>query len=598
MLRLSLFFLSAAIGGSVLADEPILQPEVMVTASRFEQGLDATLADVSVISRADIENSATRDISDLLRLEAGFDIARTGGPGGQTSIFLRGSNNNHVLVLIDGVRASALGTGVFTWETLPLDSIERIEIVRGPRASYWGSDAIGGVVQIFTRRLDAARASLGYGSHGDAKADAGFGQRGETGGFSIQLGARDRDGFPSQNENGFSFEDKDHGLRNRHLALRGDQRVGSQVLDGIYLRSQGTAEFSGGQSNFRLQNLGLALDGKLAPRWQHRLQLSRASEDYETPAYFSAYESRRNQVAWQNHIAINASQQLIFGIDWMREQGRNLETFGNTAVYDKQRRNTGVYAGWQTSGSQFESEISLRTDDNSLFGNNTTGSVAAGWRFNDQARLYASHGEGFRGPSLNEQFSPGFGGLYAGNPDLQPEQSRSQEIGFEWKSGAGQQLKVNAYSSRVRNLISFSGVDFQAENVARARIRGAEFDYRQAFGPWLAAANLTWQIPRNEDSDSDLLRRPREKFSGTLERRFGDAFQLGAEWLLSGSRDDVGGIELPGYGLLNLRASWQVSPQWKVLARIENVNDRDYELARGYNTPGRSGFVELIWSAR
>lgn len=598
MIRFSLVFLFAAMGGSVLADEPALQPEVTVTASRFEQSLDATLADVSVITRGDIEKSATRDISDLLRLQSGIDIARTGGPGGQTSVFLRGSNNNHVLVLIDGVRASALGTGVFTWETLPLDSIERIEIVRGPRAGFWGSDAIGGVIQIFTRRLESARASVGYGSYGDAKADVGYGQRGDDGGFSVQLGARDRDGFPSQNENGFAFEDKDHGLRNRHLALRADQRVGTQTLDGIYLRSQGTAEFSGGLSNFRLQTLGIALDGKLTPRWQHRLQLSRASEDYETPAFFSAYDSRRNQATWQNRFALNPNQQLIFGIDWMREQGRNLETFGNTAIYDKQRRNTGVYLGWQASVSEFDGDLTLRNDDNSLFGNNTTGSAAFGWRFSEHARLYASYGEGFRGPTLNEQFSPGFGGLYAGNPDLEPEQSRNQEIGLEWHPASGRKLKVNAFSSRVHNLISFSGIDFQAENVARARIRGAEVDYQQSFGPWLAGANLTWQIPRNEDAETDLLRRPRQKFSGTLDRRFGDSFQLGAEWLLSGDRDDVGGIALPGYGLLNLRASWQVAEQWKLLARIENLNNRDYELARGYNTPGRSGFIEVVWSAR
>ena len=162
-----------ALVAPAFADEANLQPEVVVTASRVARTADTTLADVSVITREDIDASATHDISDLLRLQAGIDVARTGGPGGQTSIFLRGTNNNHVLVLIDGIRVAALGTGVFTWETLPLDTIERIEIVRGPRASYWGSDAIGGVVQIFTRKLDAPRVSLAT-HYGDVSANVGM----------------------------------------------------------------------------------------------------------------------------------------------------------------------------------------------------------------------------------------------------------------------------------------------------------------------------------------------------------------------------------------------------------------------------------------
>lgn len=594
MHRYSLLSLSilAAFSGTALADEANLQPEIVVTATRFTQTVDDTLADVSVITRDDIEASATRDISDLLRLQAGVDIARTGGPGGQTSIFLRGTNNNHVLVLIDGVRVSALGTGAFTWETLPLATVERIEIVRGPRASYWGSDAIGGVIQIFTRKLDGPRIALGYGSYGDAKADVGIGHRGERGGYSIQIGARDVDGFPSQNENGYGYEDKDHGLRNRHLAARADQRVGEQTLEGAYMRSQGTAEFSGGYSDFTEQALNLSLSGAITPAWRHRLSTGRSSEDYATPAYYAAYASRRTSIGWQNEIALSQQQHLILGIDSMREQGEN------RATYREKRNNTGVYAGWQVNAKPFDSEVSLRTDDNSIFGRHTTGSIAAGWHFNDVMRAYASYGQGFRGPTLNEQYSPGFGGLYAGNPNLEPEESRSSEVGFEFTPGQAQHIKANIHSTRVSNLISFSGVDFQAENVARARIKGVELGYDKTLGAWLLDTAFTWQDPRNADTDTPLLRRPKQKFTGTLDRSFGESFRAGAELIGSGKRTDVGGIELAGYTLVNLRATWTLSPQLKLLARIENLTDRDYELAYGYTTPGRSGFLEVTWSAR
>jgi vitamin B12 transporter len=593
-LSLCVFF---AASDYAIAEEANLQPEVVVTATRFAQTVDDTLADVSVITREDIDVSVTADISDLLRLQAGVDIARTGGPGGQTSIFLRGTNNNHVLVLIDGVRVSSINTGAFTWETLPLATIERIEIVRGPRASYWGSDAIGGVIQIFTRKLEGARASLGYGSYGYANAEVGIGHRSESGGYSVQVGARNLDGFPSQNENGFGFEDKNHGLRNRHLSARGDQRWGTQTLEGALVRSQGTAEFAGGFSDFTEQAFNLALNGQIMPTWQHRLSLGRSAEDYSTPTFFNAYRSRRTTIGWQNEITLSPWQRLIVGVDAMHEQGENRDTFGNTPVYRESRSNTGAYAGWQVTNGAFDSEVSLRTDNNSLFDRQTTGSAATGWRFNNAFRVFASYGEGFRGPTLNEQYSPGFGGLFAGNPDLQPEKSRGKELGLEFAPDPGQRFKANIHDTRIGNLISFSGVDFQAENLARVRIRGVELGYEKSVRSWQFSTNYTWQDPRDEETDSPLLRRPKQKFTGTLDRSFGKSLRIGTEVIESGRRNDVGGITLPSYLLVNLHASWELAPQWTLRARLENLADRDYELAYGYNTPGRSGLVELIWTS-
>ncbi len=597
-LVLSCLILAAAPAAPAFAIEANLQPEVVVSASRVVRTLDTTLADVDVITRDDIDASATRDISDLLRLQAGIDIARTGGPGGQTSIFMRGTNNNHVLVLIDGVRVAALGTGVFTWETLPLDTIERIEIVRGPRASYWGSDAIGGVIQIFTRRLDGPRVSLGVGSHEDFGLNAGTGHRGERGGFSVQFGTRDYAGFPSQNENGFAYEDKDHGLENRHLGVRGDVRLGTQTMAANLVRSEGTAEFAGGESDFTQQALALSLEGALGDRWRHRLVAGNAREDYATAAFFQRFESRRDTLGWQHEFDVGRSHKLIAGIDHVHERGENRDTFAATPIYRESRDIFGVYAGWQAQSGALDGEIALRRDDNSTFGGAGTGSAAFGWRFSDAVRAWLSHGEGFRAPTLNEQYSPGFGGMFAGNPELDPERSHSSEIGITIEPRPGQRLAANVHSTRVRDLISFSGEAFQAENVARARITGAELGYDGESGPWRLSATYTWQDPRNEDDDSVLLRRPKQKSTALLERRFGDAFRFGAELVQAGRREDVGGQTLAGYTLLNLRGSWQPASAWRFVARIENVTDRDYQLAYGYNTPGRTGYLELIWSAR
>lgn len=578
-----------------LASDLPRQPDVVVTATRIEQTIDSTLADVSVIDRDAIDASAARDISDLLRLQAGVDIARTGGPGSQTTVFLRGTNNNHVLVLIDGVRVASLNTGAYAFEQLPLDLIERIEIVRGPRASFWGSDAIGGVIQIFTRKLEGPRVSAGYGSYGDAHGTVGYGHWTDAGGFSAQVGARHADGFKSQNENGFSPSLTDDGLQNRNLALRGGVKLGGQEMSATLSRNQGEVEFSGGSTDVVEQAANVSLQGQLGDGWQHRLDMGQSREDLETAAFFSRFESRRTSIGWQNQFQLGNDQTVTAGIDHHRERGGSFDTFSGAPSYSEDRRNTGIYGGWQASFGALETELSLRHDDNSVFGTANTGSGALGWRFSPSTRAYLSYGQGFRGPTLNEQFSPGFGGFFAGNPDLDPERSRSAELGVEFTPAPDQRFTASLYSTRIRNLVSFTGPMSRAENVQRARIDGSELAYSGSGGDWTWSANTTLQDPQNEDTDSQLLRRAKFKSTLVLERNLGSAFRVGGELVHAGKRDDFGGVELPSYSLLNLRASWRFASDWRMTGRIENLTDRNYELVRGYNTPGRSGFVEVVW---
>ena len=248
--------LALAFAAPAAADEAQTQPEVIVTATRSEQPAGATLASVSVITRAQIDASNAGDLLDLLRLQPGVDVSRTGGGGQQTSVFLRGSNPNHLLVLIDGVRVASANTGGFAWEQLPLETVERVEIVRGPRASYWGSDAIGGVIQIFTRRLDGPRVALRYGSYADAKGSAGYGAWNGDEGFSVQAGLRHLRSFSSTNLglcNGpddpyCSFNPDDDGYRNKDFAAQGAVRVGGQRVSASLWRNDAEIEFDQGRS--------------------------------------------------------------------------------------------------------------------------------------------------------------------------------------------------------------------------------------------------------------------------------------------------------------------------------------------------------------
>lgn len=600
--------LAALLGGTLSlgaanAEEVELQPTVQVTASRVAETVDETLADVSIILRDDIEASVARDVPELLRLMAGVDLYRTGGPGAQTSIFLRGSNSNQVLVLIDGVRAGAATTGAYAFEHLPLGAVERIEIVRGPRASYWGSDAIGGVIQIFTRRLDAPRVALGYGSAEDAAGSAGFGRWDGANGFSAQVGARHVDGISSTNAgicNGPDdpwciFDPDEDSYRSTNLVLRGARSLGGQLLSAMFFHTRARVDFDQGFTDVIQQVAGADLEGELAANWQHRLALGHAREDLDTPAFGSRYHTRRKSLLWQNEFRLAGNQRLVAGFDFVHERGETLDTFANLPRYHQNRDNRALFAGWRGRFAALDGEVSMRRDDNSVFGGATTGSLALGWRATESLRLRANLGQGFRSPTMNELYDPGYGGWFAGNPGLKPERSVASELALEWQPAAEQRFGASAYSNRIYQLVSFTGPQNQAENIAHARVEGVELGYRGNFGAWTASANYTYEDAKDSDAGTPLLRRARHKFTGIVEHRFGSRLDAGAELVASSSRHDVGGIELGGYALLNLRLRYDLAPAWQLRMRLENLADRRYELVHGYNTPGRSAFLEIAW---
>jgi vitamin B12 transporter len=605
MLQKSLLSLCilATLSGVARADQAALQPTVEVTASRVAETADASLADVSIISRDDIERSGAPDLLELLRLQAGIDVTRTGGAGEQTSVFLRGANSNHVLVLIDGVRVASSNTGAFAFENLPLDAIERVEIVRGPRASYWGSDAIGGVIQVFTRRLDSAHLAAGYGSYGDADGSAGIGGRSDAGGFSVQVGARHVDGFSATNPAAgpYVYNPDDNGFQNHNVVVQGDYKLGTQDVSASVFRSAGTISFDNGDpgvgsSTTLDQAIGVNLEGPLSANWQQHLSVGTSREDIATPAFGSDFLSTREQLSWTNDVALSTTQHIVTGVDYVHDRGVSIDSTGFGAPYDVTSDNSGVFAGWRVQDGAFDSEVSGRYDHYTQFGAAFSGSGALGWKFADNLRLTAGYGTAFRAPNLEELYSPGYGGYYAGNADLDPERSHTGELGAEWQVNDANGLGLHAFSTRIHDLIDFSGGDtFQAINVARAAIDGAELTYVWKAGAWSFDNNATLQNPRDLDAGTQLLRRPKQKLSSVLERGLGARAHVGVEFLASGPRKDVGDYTLPGYALVNLRAGYDFGPTWRVSLRLENVFDRDYELAHGYNTPGRSGYVEIAW---
>jgi len=568
-----------------------LKPDLVVTPSRMTEPLGETLASVSVITREDIELSVAEDLFELLRLQPGVDIVRSGGPGAQTSVFLRGSNSNHVLVLIDGVRVSSSNTGAYTWEQLPVNQVERIEVVRGPRGSIYGSDSIGGVIQVFTRSSPDPYARLTGGSFGTTEFEGGLGYEGERTRLSFNAGYREVDGFSSQNPDGFSYHPDDDGFKGVNLGIKGsaDTDYGSWHFNLLALDNE--SEFDQGDSDARQFVTSLEFQSSFSPSWQYQVLGGYVDDELESDFGFftTDFQSTRFNFSWQNQLATGELGNLSFGLDYYQEKGKSQFS------WDESRHNTGLFASYDQYFSSLHLQIGGRLDDNSRFGTELTGQIAAGYDFNDSWQLSGSYGSAFRGPNLSEQFSPGFGGLFSGNPDLEPESSTSGELALRWRHDSAGTFSAAVYRTDIEDLIAFTGINFQAINIAQARLEGLELGYSIAWNSWLLHANATFQNTQDRSSGESLLRRPDEKGSITLDHKFANGSWLGLEWFVSGERNDFGGIKLDGYSLFNLRAGWLLSPAWRLELRGDNLLDEDYEPAFGFNSPGKSFYLSLAW---
>lgn len=583
----------AAPVGTVLADSTAIHANpIVVTATRTAETADETLASVTVITRADIERRQPQDIVDLLRTQAGIDLMRSGGPGGDIALFMRGTNSNHTLVLVDGVRVASLNTGAFDWRSLPIAQIDRIEIVRGPRASLYGSDAIGGVIQIFTRRPRGLDLALGAGTYGTRRADVAAGSEGPVRVFATGSDFATT-GFSAQNARGSSFDPDNDGERQHAISagLEADLHDDTH-LSVIGRRSRGNAEFDIGQSDMNNESLNARVAHAMTEAWAQTLSLGLFSDTLVTRSAFpSDIRTKRRTVDWQNDIILGADSMVTAGLAYAEESGTNVDQSTDTTLFDRAQHSQAVFALWQRRFRRGNAQLAGRYDDYSSFGGHGTWSAAYGWMPWTRAHAWISYGTAFRAPSLNDLYHPGFfGGFFAGNPNLQPERSRTAELGLR-QAMRSSQINVALFATRIDNLIAFEGPMSQAINVAKAAVRGAEVEHSYRNERWYFSTAITFQRARNETTDSPLLRRPDRKLSFFAERHW-QRTAIGAELVASSDRRDING-NVAGYGIVNLAAHCRLGDSLLLEARLENIFDKEYQLIDGFNTPGRSAFVTL-----
>jgi vitamin B12 transporter len=575
---------------------------VVVTANRTPQPLSTVLADISVVDRDAIERSGALGVADVLARLPGIEFARTGGPGAATSVFIRGSDTRHAAVYIDGVRVDSQSTGGALWEQIPLEQIERIEVLRGPAAAVYGSDAVAGVVQLFTRRGEGAArpaASVTVGSFRTAQAQAGVSGSAQAFDYALSASHGRSDGFNSRLT--ATANPDDDGWRRSSLMARGGlqidprHRIEASLLAGE-LRSQydGFTPGFDDVSRHALRTGSLAWQGRWSDAATTRLQWGRTRSTYETQPDFYRSETTLRNVTLQHDQSLGGHV-LTTTLERREDELLNPAT-AFAPTLDGRRHQTAIGLGWRGDFGAHGLQAHLRHDEDSEFGGKSTGSLAWGWAFLPQWRATAAAATSFRVPTLYQRFSQ------YGNPALVPETGRNVELGLRWAAGRSE-ASLTAWHNKLANLINFDApgpcVDAFGcyANVGRARLRGITL----AGGTTLAAvslrASLDWHDPRNLQTDRVLVRRARRLATVAADTTWAD-WTVGAEVQAAGDRFEnaANTQRLGGYGVLNLVADRTLARGLALQVRIDNVADKPYELARTYATAGRSGQVALRWT--
>ena len=590
-----------AVQAQTASDDADDLDEVIVTATRTAVTTDATLAAVEVIDRDAIQRSQATSLNELLRGRAGINISNQGGAGKLTSLFLRGAESDHVLVLVDGVRVGSATSGQAAFQDLPVAMIDRIEIVRGPRSSLYGSDAIGGVIQIFTRRDKGPaqfRFHVGAGSNGYREGGLGVGGSSERGWFGIDAGMQSTDGIDACRGAGFPvfagcFVDGQtdlDGYENHSFSARGGVNIGDSVtLEAHALHASGHNEYDGSfvdNSDIVQQVVGAQLRWKASDRFDLRFNVGSnkdESDNFRGSASNGSFATRRDSASVQADIALADAQLLTLGADWLRDRVDSSTTYDVTG-----RTNRAVFAQYQSRFGSHDLQLALRNDDNEQFGNETTGTAAWGLSFADAWRVTASYGTAFKAPTFNELYFPGFG-----NPALRPESSKTIEAGIAWR-GERTRVRLDAFNTDVDDLIAYDASIFLPNNIQHARLRGAELRVDSTVLGWNLGASASWLDAEDRDTGNELARRARETARLELDRAFGK-FRLGFTGVAEGSRYDnlANTRELGGFATLDVRGEYAFAADWTLQARAANVFDRAYETAAFYNQPGREFFVTL-----
>jgi vitamin B12 transporter len=573
---------------------------VVITATRVEQVLSDVLSDISIVDRDAIERSGATTVADLLARTPGVEFVRNGGPTANTSLFLRGGENRFTAVFIDGVRVDSQSTGGASWNAIPAAQIERIEILRGPAAAIYGSDAISGVVQIFTRKGEGPftpNIGVGLGSHHTRWAGAGFHGKGGSVDYALSVDHETSKGFDARP--GVGFSDRDGYRRSSGSARLGWAVTDAHRLEATVLASDVNTQYDGFLSTAddralnKVQTLGLTWSARWTDAYRMRLSANRGRDQYETTPSPYVTDTRVQSYLWHHELQFGAHR-LTAALE--RREDR-LDNSGPPAI-DASRAQNALALGYGWTDRVHTVQLNVRHDEDSEFGGQTTGAASYGFAFTPQWRITASAGTAFRAPTLYQRFSQ------YGVADLRPESSRNVEMGLRHVRKDGQ-FGVVVFRNEVTDLINFGAPGPCAspfgcyENTGEAVFKGITLSASQRVGAVNLSGSVDVQKPVNADTGRLLARRARRHAQFDVDTTLGP-WTLGGHLKLVGERFDnaANTVRLGGYGTVGAHLSRRIGTDWTVLARVENLGDKDYQVANTYATGGLNAFVGVRWSPR
>lgn len=594
---------------AVASDEAAQHETVVVTANRVATTADETIASVTVISQEEIQRSQARSLPELLQSRSGVYFGSNGGRGALSSAFVRGTNSDHVVVLVDGVKIGSATSGSISWQSLPLSQIERVEFVKGPRASLYGSEALGGVVQVFTKTgTDKASKSVSVsaGNLGTVLGSADYSNSVGKLRYSLGLSAETTQGYDSCDaEAGTAFagcftdEPDNDGYDNKAAHVNLAYRLGAETeLSFTGLESADELEFDGGfqnESESRTSVYGLGLNHSLMSNWFMDLKLNHSedrSDNFKDGVYTGSFDTKRHLASLINEFSLNDSARLLLAVDFQKDHVDSSTNYAET-----ERENFGYVAQYMDKHGAHGYEISARYDDNEQFGAAKTGSIGYGYAISENLSAMASFGTAFSAPKFNDLYYPG-----SGNPDLRPEESRSFEAGLRW-SDESLSWSASAYKTVIDDLITYvynpatmSGTNV---NLNKAKIRGIDLDVTSqlttAFGAALAVSLLKAEDASGGANDGNsLVRRPAS--SARLSFFYDvNAWKHTAEFQVAGSAYDnpANTRVIEAHRLLNLMTDYQLTESLSIAAKVENVFDSSIETASYYAQPPRSFLLTL-----
>jgi len=580
----------------------VLEP-VVVTAARGPQSVVDLVADVTVIGSDEIAQSGMDSLASLLQRQPGVELVRNGGPGATTGVFLRGTNATQTLVLIDGMRVSSSSSGATALEAIPLDQVDHIEILRGPASSLYGADAIGGVIQIFTRHGERgmhANASLGYGTYQTASGAAGISGGSALAQGSLQVSARHSEGFNAiVNPANFSYDPDRDGYHDGSISASGSLTAApGHTLSLQLFRSRLDSQFDAGdgfddRTITTLTSWRAGTVDRLASWWSSNLSAGEGDDRSVSKTGYGDYpfRTRQRQYAWQNDFTLPA------GSVTLAAERREERVDSDSGFAVDARGTNSLTAIWRRVAGANALQANLRHDQSSQFGGRTTGAIAWGHRISPVWRVTASAGTAFRIPTFNDLYYPDYS-----NPDLRPETSRNVEAGIHAAGRAGDaswQAQAVGYDNRVRDLIVFQcDADFNCRpnNLSDATLKGVTLSGDWSWRAAAVHASVDLQSPTDDATGHLLPRRARRHATLSYSQQAG-AVRLTAEWVGSSERyDDAENLRrLGGYGIVNLAAEWALARGVTLFLRGDNVFDKNYELAADYATGGARVFAGARW---